>query len=49
VLDCTIRYGGLINNLAFSNTIEGIIHDANYVDGSLYGIGRAPAIAASNY
>ena len=26
--------------LAFSNTIEGIIHDANYVDGSLYGIGR---------
>jgi len=28
--------------LAFSNTIEGIIHDANYVDGSLYGIGRGP-------
>lgn len=26
--------------LAFANTIEGIIHDANYVDGSLYGIGR---------
>ena len=26
--------------LAYSNTIEGIIHDANYVDGSLYGIGR---------
>jgi len=28
--------------LAFSNTIEGIIHDANYVDGSLFGIGRGP-------
>jgi 4-hydroxy 2-oxovalerate aldolase len=28
--------------LAFGNTIEGIIHDANYVDGSLYGIGRGP-------
>jgi 4-hydroxy 2-oxovalerate aldolase len=28
--------------LAFSNTIEGIIHNANYVDGSLYGIGRGP-------
>jgi len=26
--------------LAFSNTIEGIIHNANLVDGSLYGIGR---------
>ena len=26
--------------LAYANTIEGIIHDANYVDGSLYGIGR---------
>ena len=26
--------------LAFANTIEGIIHDSNYVDGSLYGIGR---------
>jgi len=26
--------------LAFGNTIEGIIHNANYVDGSLYGIGR---------
>ena len=26
--------------LAFANTIEGIIHDANVVDGSLYGIGR---------
>lgn len=26
--------------LAYGNTIEGIIHDANYVDGSLYGIGR---------
>jgi 4-hydroxy 2-oxovalerate aldolase len=28
--------------LAFANTIEGIIHNANYVDGSLYGIGRGP-------
>ena len=28
--------------LAFSNTIEGIIHDANYLDGSLFGIGRGP-------
>jgi len=28
--------------LAFSNTIEAIIHNANYVDGSLYGIGRGP-------
>ena len=28
--------------LAFSNTIEGIIHGANYLDGSLYGIGRGP-------
>jgi len=28
--------------LAFSNTIEGVIHDANYVDGSLFGIGRGP-------
>jgi len=27
--------------LAFSNTIEAIIHDANYVDGSVYGLGRA--------
>jgi 4-hydroxy 2-oxovalerate aldolase len=27
--------------LAFGNTIEGIIHGANYVDGSVYGIGRA--------
>ena len=26
--------------LAFSNTIEGVIHDVNYVDGSLLGIGR---------
>ena len=26
--------------LAYGNTIEGIIHDANYVDGSLFGIGR---------
>lgn len=28
--------------LAYANTIEGIIHDANYVDGSIYGIGRGP-------
>jgi len=28
--------------LAYGNTIEGIIHDANFVDGSLYGIGRGP-------
>ncbi len=28
--------------LAFGNTIEGIIHDANYLDGSLNGIGRGP-------
>jgi 4-hydroxy 2-oxovalerate aldolase len=27
--------------LAFSNTIEAIIHHANYVDGSIYGLGRA--------
>lgn len=27
--------------LAFSNTIEAIIHDANYVDGTIYGLGRA--------
>ncbi len=27
--------------LAFSNTIEAIIHGANYVDGTIYGIGRA--------
>ena len=26
--------------LAFGNTIEAIIHNANYLDGSLYGIGR---------
>lgn len=26
--------------LAFSNTIEGIIHNANFLDGSVYGIGR---------
>lgn len=26
--------------LAFSNTIEAIIHNANYVDGSVYGLGR---------
>jgi 4-hydroxy 2-oxovalerate aldolase len=28
--------------LAFGNTIEAIIHNANYVDGSLLGIGRGP-------
>jgi 4-hydroxy 2-oxovalerate aldolase len=27
--------------LAFSNSIEAIIHDANYVDGSIFGLGRA--------
>ena len=27
--------------LAFSNTIEAIIHDANYMDATIYGIGRA--------
>jgi 4-hydroxy 2-oxovalerate aldolase len=27
--------------LAFSNTIEAIIHNANYVDATIYGIGRA--------
>jgi len=27
--------------LAFSNTIESIIHGANYLDGTIYGIGRA--------
>lgn len=27
--------------LAFGNTIEAIIHDANYLDASVYGIGRA--------
>ncbi|MCP4653759.1 MAG: nucleoid-structuring protein H-NS [Candidatus Omnitrophica bacterium] len=27
--------------LAFSNTIEAIIHGANYLDGTIYGIGRA--------
>lgn len=26
--------------LAFSNTIEAVIHNANYVDGSVYGLGR---------
>jgi 4-hydroxy 2-oxovalerate aldolase len=26
--------------LAFSNTIEAVIHDANYVDATVYGIGR---------
>ncbi len=28
--------------LAFSNTVEGIIHNANFLDASLYGIGRGP-------
>jgi len=27
--------------LAFGNTIEAIIHDANYVDGTVFGLGRA--------
>ncbi|MFH1190500.1 MAG: aldolase catalytic domain-containing protein [Candidatus Omnitrophota bacterium] len=27
--------------LGFSNTIEGIIHGVNYVDGTVYGLGRA--------
>ena len=27
--------------LAFANTIEAIIHDANYVDSTIYGLGRA--------
>lgn len=27
--------------LAFGNTIEAIIHNANYVDGTVYGLGRA--------
>ncbi|MFH2137768.1 MAG: aldolase catalytic domain-containing protein [Candidatus Omnitrophota bacterium] len=27
--------------LAFGNTIEAIIHDANYLDGTIFGIGRA--------
>jgi len=27
--------------LAFANTIEAVIHDANYLDGTVYGIGRA--------
>lgn len=27
--------------LAFGNTIEAIIHDANFVDGTIYGLGRA--------
>ena len=28
--------------LAFANTIEGIIHNTNYLDASVYGIGRGP-------
>jgi 4-hydroxy 2-oxovalerate aldolase len=27
--------------LAFSNTIEAVIHDANYLDGTIFGMGRA--------
>ncbi len=27
--------------LAFGNTIEAVIHDANFVDGTVYGLGRA--------
>jgi len=27
--------------LAFANTIEAIIHNANFVDGTVYGLGRA--------
>jgi 4-hydroxy 2-oxovalerate aldolase len=27
--------------LAFANSIEAIIHNANYVDGTVYGLGRA--------
>jgi 4-hydroxy 2-oxovalerate aldolase len=27
--------------LAFGNTIEAIIHNANYLDGTIYGLGRA--------
>ncbi len=27
--------------LAFSNTIEAVIHDANYIDATVYGLGRA--------
>jgi 4-hydroxy 2-oxovalerate aldolase len=27
--------------LVFGNTVEAIIHDANYVDGTIYGLGRA--------
>jgi len=37
----TIGFHGHNNQqLAFANTIEAIIHNCNYVDGSLYGIGR---------
>jgi 4-hydroxy 2-oxovalerate aldolase len=31
-----------LDQLAFSNTIEAIIHNANYLDASLFGIGRGP-------
>ena len=37
----TIGFHGHNNQqLAFANTIEAIIHNANWVDGSMYGIGR---------
>jgi len=37
----TIGYHGHNNQqLAFANTIEAIIHNCNWVDGSMYGIGR---------
>ncbi len=37
-----VGYHGHNNQqLAFGNTIEAIIHNANYLDGSVYGIGRA--------
>ena len=37
-----IGYHGHNNQqMGFSNTIEAIIHNANYLDGSVYGIGRA--------
>jgi len=40
----TKEVGGHFHNnqqLAFANTIEAIIRNANYVDGTLYGLGRA--------
>ncbi|MBN1794876.1 MAG: aldolase catalytic domain-containing protein [Candidatus Omnitrophica bacterium] len=33
-------HGHNAQQLAFSNTIEAIIHDANYLDATVYGIGR---------